>query len=111
MKTIQGAEEQKLMDELNIYFRKVQRVKPSASRSESREMYFVCHQYYMSEHPEFRRRLEDERRQRELLKTDQGKQILKLEQSEKQRDEVRKFLKEYMNWGLEITDQMVEEFK
>lgn len=92
MKTIQGPEENKLMDELKIYFKKVQRVKPTASRSESREMYLMCHNYYMSDHPELKKRIDQEKRKRELSKTPEGKSVVQQEEFDQQKELARKYI-------------------
>jgi 23S rRNA (uridine2552-2'-O)-methyltransferase len=45
MKIIQGPAEQKLFNEAKLHFEKLQRVKPSASRQESKEIYLLGQGY------------------------------------------------------------------
>lgn len=45
MKIIQGPEEQELHDHTLMHFRKTIRVKPSASRQQSAEIYYLCIDY------------------------------------------------------------------
>lgn len=51
MKIIQGPAEQTLFDDAKIKFDKIQRVKPNASRQESKEIYFLGQGYEESKDP------------------------------------------------------------
>jgi 23S rRNA (uridine2552-2'-O)-methyltransferase len=52
MKILQGPAEQGLYDDAKLLFESLQRVKPSASRSESKEIYFLGHGYEESKEPQ-----------------------------------------------------------
>ena len=52
LKIMEGPYSQDIYDTCMNNFQKVSRVKPSASRNESREIYFLCTNYGNSENPE-----------------------------------------------------------
>lgn len=48
MKIILGPAEKELSQEVDLYFKTLQRVKPTASRNVSSETYYLCHGYMQS---------------------------------------------------------------
>ena len=50
MKILQGPADKELSEEFSLYFKTLQRVKPTASRSVSSETYYLCHGYMQSQH-------------------------------------------------------------
>ena len=49
MKIIQGPAEKELSELAGFHFKQMQRVKPSASRNESAETYYLCQGYQQSQ--------------------------------------------------------------
>jgi hypothetical protein len=52
MKIIQGPAEKELSEFANLHFKSMQRVKPSASRNESAETYYLCQGFEQSQNEE-----------------------------------------------------------
>ena len=52
MKIIQGPAEKELSEFANFHFKSLQKVKPSASRNESSENYYLCRGFDQSQEPE-----------------------------------------------------------
>ena len=51
MKVIAGPAEKELAEMAGVHFKGLQKVKPSASRNESSETYYLCQGYGQSEDP------------------------------------------------------------
>ena len=95
MKIMQGPAEQTLYDNAKLKFEKLQRVKPSASRQESKEIYFLGQGYEESQDP-LALQMKQEKRRFENARTPEEAQKL----IDETLSEGSKFIQEVINEAL-----------
>ncbi|CDW91622.1 23s rrna methyltransferase [Stylonychia lemnae] len=110
MKTLQGPSEQDFFDKTKYYFDNLSRVKPSASRSESKEIYFLGKGFEESKDPKMQEVYKLKKKLESATSQKETNLILK-ELSQEIRDAVMKDSKEFLKKGGEFPDELKSTIK